>query len=74
MQVLDLKYLMRSCESLHGGLQHLAEELQLMRKGNQHQAGSDALLTGDAFFAMREKFFDGSVDREKFYGILYGLH
>ena len=38
-----------------------------------YEAGSDSLLTGHAFFKMREVFFDSIIDNEKFNGILYGL-
>ena len=45
---------MKSCKNLKGGLQEVADQLELMRIGPQHQAGSDSLLTGMAFFKMRE--------------------
>ncbi|KAF6376051.1 CCR4-NOT transcription complex subunit 7 [Rhinolophus ferrumequinum] len=52
--IYDVKYLMKSCKNLKGGLQEVAEQLELERIGPQHQAGSDSLLTGMAFFKMRE--------------------
>uniref|UniRef100_A0A669P5V3 poly(A)-specific ribonuclease n=21 Tax=Amniota TaxID=32524 RepID=A0A669P5V3_PHACC len=55
--IYDVKYLMKSCKNLKGGLQEVAEQLELERIGPQHQAGSDSLLTGMAFFKMRENFF-----------------
>jgi CCR4-NOT transcription complex subunit 7/8 len=48
------QYLMKSCKNLKGGLQEVADQLELERIGPQHQAGSDSLLTGMAFFKMRE--------------------
>lgn len=55
--IYDVKYLMKSCKNLKGGLQEVAEQLELRRIGPQHQAGSDSLLTGMAFFKMREVSF-----------------
>ena len=68
--VYDIKYLMKSCKTLKGGLQEVADDLQarlrpahcintlmslqVTRIGPQHQAGSDSLLTGLAFFRMRD--------------------
>lgn len=49
-----LQYLMKSCKNLKGGLQEVADQLDLARVGPQHQAGSDSLLTGMAFFKMKE--------------------
>lgn len=56
--IYDIKYLMKSCKNLKGGLQEVADQLELRRVGPQHQAGSDALLTGMAFFKMREVLND----------------
>lgn len=57
--IYDVKYLMKSCKNLKGGLQEVADQLELERVGPQHQAGSDSLLTGVAFFKMREvRFFN----------------
>ena len=69
----DLKYIMRSCVGLMGGLEQLASDLKVKRIGPQHQAGSDSLLTAAAFFAMRDDFFEGEFNEEKFMGVLYGL-
>eukprot|EP00959_Pyramimonas_sp_CCMP1952_P286454 5989896-Pyramimonas_sp.AAC.2 len=74
--VYDMKYLMKFCGSLHGGLNKLAEQLEVERIGPQHQAGSDSLLTSITFFQLCNSFFglQNDVDRmEKYSGILYGL-
>ncbi|XP_053684297.1 CCR4-NOT transcription complex subunit 7 [Sabethes cyaneus] len=71
--IYDVKYLMKSCKSLKGGLQEVADQLELRRIGPQHQAGSDSLLTGMAFFKMREMFFEDNIDNAKYCGHLYGL-
>ncbi len=36
--VYDIKYLMKFCGNLHGGLNKLAETLDVARIGPQHQA------------------------------------
>ncbi|XP_033743922.1 CCR4-NOT transcription complex subunit 7-like isoform X2 [Pecten maximus] len=71
--IYDVKYLMKSCKNLKGGLQEVAEQLEIERIGPQHQAGSDSLLTGAAFFKMREMFFEDNIDDVKYCGHLYGL-
>jgi len=58
----DIKYLMKSCRNLKGGLQDIAEDMGIPRIGPQHQAGSDSLLTGMIFFAMRQRYFEGKID------------
>ncbi|XP_071690764.1 probable CCR4-associated factor 1 homolog 6 [Rutidosis leptorrhynchoides] len=69
--VYDIKHLMRFCNNLHGGLNKLAEILEVKRFGVCHQAGSDSLLTSHAFKKLKENYFGGST--EKYAGVLYGL-
>ncbi|XP_039004915.1 probable CCR4-associated factor 1 homolog 7 [Hibiscus syriacus] len=67
----DIKHMMKFCNSLHGGLNKLAELLEVERVGVCHQAGSDSLLTSCTFRKLRDNFFNGST--EKYAGVLYGL-
>ncbi|KAM5548174.1 putative CCR4-associated factor 1 [Rosa sericea] len=69
--IYDVKHLMRFCNSLHGGLNKLAELLDVERVGISHQAGSDSLLTSSTFMRLKKSFFSGSP--EKYAGVLYGL-
>nr|KYP70280.1 putative CCR4-associated factor 1 isogeny 7 [Cajanus cajan] len=64
----DFGYLLKL---LHGGLNKLAELLEVERVGVCHQAGSDSLLTACTFRKLRDTFFNGST--EKYSGVLYGL-
>ncbi|EJW87623.1 CCR4-NOT transcription complex subunit 7 [Wuchereria bancrofti] len=56
----DLKMLLKHPglvnAKLRGGLQELADQLKVIRKGQQHQAGSDSLLTAQTFFKIKERF------------------
>lgn len=72
-QFYDIKYLMKACEGLKGGLNKLAEDLEVERIGPEHQAGSDSLLTQATFFKMRQLFFEGEMDEERHMNILYSL-
>ncbi|KAI3737974.1 hypothetical protein L2E82_27992 [Cichorium intybus] len=69
--IYDIKHLMRFCNHLHGGLNKLAEILEVERIGVCHQAGSDSLLTSHAFKKLKESYFNGYT--EKYAGVLYGL-
>jgi len=46
-----------STAKLTGGLQEIANQLDVQRIGKRHQAGSDSLLTAQTFFKLRELFF-----------------
>jgi CCR4-NOT transcription complex subunit 7/8 len=72
-KVYDVKYLMKSCKNLKGGLQEVADSLKLERVGKQHQAGSDSFLTGAAFFKMKQVFFDDHINEETYCGNVFGL-
>jgi len=71
--IYDIKYLMKSCENLKGGLQKVAEQLSIERIGPQHQAGSDSLLTAATFFKMKKTFFEDDIEDDKYMGVLFGL-
>lgn len=60
--------------SQKSGLQDLANELGIQRIGIQHQAGSDSLLTGQVYFKMREKIFNGEIDEDRYIGQIWGLN
>ncbi|CAH1764106.1 191_t:CDS:2, partial [Entrophospora sp. SA101] len=65
--IYDIKYLMKSHKNLKGGLQDIADDLQVERIGPQHQAGSDSLLTAATFFKMRQTFFNDKIDDKYLY-------
>lgn len=72
--VYDMKYLMKFCSNLHGGLNKLAETLDVERIGPQHQAGSDSLLTSSVFQKLVSSFFSGApTELDTHTGVLYGL-
>lgn len=72
--VYDLKVLLRNVHCIKGGgLQALATALGVDRVGMNHQAGSDALLTGNVFFKLREQYFEQLMDEKKYLNTLYGL-
>jgi CCR4-NOT transcription complex subunit 7/8 len=72
-RMYDIKHMMKNCSGLFGGLQKLAGDLNIQRIGVEHQAGSDALLTGAVFFALKEKYFGNKLDDEKVCRLIYGL-
>ena len=70
----DVRMLTRDDENFfYGGLNKLIANLDIERKGINHQAGSDAIATIEAFHQLRE---NGIINNEKlktFKNVLYGL-
>ena len=56
------------------GLQDIAEELAVARIGQAHQAGSDSLLTGQVYFKMKERIFNGTIEEDKYRLQVWGLN
>merc|ERR1712183_717723 len=65
---------MLSTNNLKGGLQAMANKLEVDRFGPQHQAGSDSLLTGKVFFKIYEEYFSHGLDDINYSGQIYGFH
>jgi len=75
--IYDIKYMVNGLDGLHGGLQKIADDLKCQRIGPMHQAGSDSLLTCDAWFKLADASFGGvravEAARDQFVNELFGL-
>ncbi|KAG6551859.1 hypothetical protein Mapa_006473 [Marchantia paleacea] len=69
----DIKFVMKYCDNLYGGLNQVAETLEVERVGPSHQAGSDSLLTSDTFHKLRHLFLQDCRFLPQYAGVLYGL-
>lgn len=69
----DLKPMVKDILPL-SSLQHIAEFLNIRRFGHTHQAASDSNVTGQAYFHIREEYFDGDdcTDPKSFFTGLAG--
>ena len=72
----DIKILVKEKYNMQGSLNKLAQNLNIMRKGKLHQAGSDSLVTIKVFWKLLKS---GYISREELienkniiYGILQG--
>ncbi|KAF5185788.1 Ccr4-not transcription complex subunit [Thalictrum thalictroides] len=75
--IYDLKYMMKYCNGLFGGLNRVADVLEVDRcVGSSHQAGSDSLLTMKTYIKIVPLFF-AHLQSEQLYlmfsGLLFGF-
>ena len=76
-QIYDIKFMMNyRNNAMAGGLNDLAEQLQVVRIGPQHQAGSDSLLTSLTFFDFVKKKLPGLLSEKEndCVGRIHGLN
>ncbi|MCQ2821642.1 MAG: hypothetical protein MJ252_30660 [archaeon] len=69
----DIRILVLGKENLKGGLNRLAQYLEVLRVGKTHQAGSDSIVTADVFFKLLE---NNMIDKENIRmdkNILFGI-
>ena len=69
----DEKILSNVNDNLKGGLNKLAQQLNVERFGLVHQAGSDSMVTADVFFKMEEMGLISKEEIESRKNILFGI-
>ncbi|KAL9238874.1 hypothetical protein vseg_013245 [Gypsophila vaccaria] len=73
-RAFDVKYMIRFCNGLYGGLERVAKALNIQRTvGKSHQAGSDSLLTWLVFQRIRDGYFKSLGGVDKYAGTYFGL-
>ncbi|KAK6929684.1 hypothetical protein RJ641_003778 [Dillenia turbinata] len=73
IRVYDVKQILKFCPGMHGGLERVAQSLQVNRlAGKSHQAGSDSLLTLHIFRKMTQRFCL-DVNSLPVRGVLFGI-
>ena len=69
----DIKYLINENKLYKGSLSKIAKELNIERKGEVHQAGSDSYITSQVFFKLIENNTINNNDLNFGKNILYGI-
>ena len=72
----DTKYMLKNHLNLYGGLEKIAQQLDLQREGEMHQAGSDSYLTLKLFFKLRDIIISMPQGKSKFancHNVVFGL-
>ena len=70
----DIRVIVKDNENLlKKGLNRLAELLEVRREGQEHQAGSDSMVTIDVFFKLKKRGLVGENKFKEAKNILYGI-
>ena len=69
----DIRILVKGFDNMQRGLNRLAEQLEVIREGKIHQAGSDSVVTIDVFFKLKAKEFVNNSTLDDLKNILYGI-
>ena len=69
----DIRMLVKGDDSMQRGLNKLADQLEVIREGKSHQAGSDSVVTIDVFFKLLKSGYVNSSKLEDLKNIVYGI-
>lgn len=70
----DIRVMVKDNENLFKkSLKRLAEMLEVRREGQEHQAGSDSMVTIDVFFKLKKKGLISETKIQEVKNILYGV-
>ena len=69
----DIRILVQGKENMKGGLNRLAQNLEVLRVGKTHQAGSDSVVTADVFFKLIQNNIIDKDYLENDKNILFGI-
>ena len=69
----DIRILVKGNDSFQRGLNRLAEQLEVIREGQIHQAGSDSVVTIDVFFKLKNSGLVSDKKLEELKNVLYGI-
>ena len=70
----DIKTMVKRNDNLQGGLNKLAQYLEVLREGKTHQAGSDSVVTIDVYFKLIKYGFIEEKNITKDKNLLFGIN
>ena len=73
MNYYDIRMLVKGYQNMQGGLNRLAEQLNVQRLGMIHQAGSDSMLTLDVFFKLIQGGYINENKLKDLKNIIHGI-